>query len=88
MVSKEFATLSTGKYTINLDDKGFSIYTMDASGQKEWVASAADPQIAMNIVEGLIMVEIKRFYHPDTAPVLKPEVEEKKPLPPFLKVGD
>jgi hypothetical protein len=80
-------TLSTGKYTIDLEDKGFSIYTTDASGQREWVASAADPQVAMNIVEGLIMVEIKRFYHPESAPQLKVE-EEKKASPPFLKVGD
>ena len=80
-------TLSTGKYTIEMEKEGFSIYATNDTGQREWVASAADPQIAMNIVEGLLMVEVKRFYHPDSAPLLKAK-EEETPAPPFLKLGD
>ncbi len=78
------STLSTGEYTIKLDENGASIFAVDAnSGAQRWIAATLDPTIATNIVEGLILVEYKRFYHPEAIPVFSPE--EDKPLPPFLK---
>lgn len=78
-------TLSAGNYTIEIAPGGFGIFAEDDFGDRQWVATAPDPEVAMKIVEGLIMVEMKRFYHPDSAPVLKSA--EGKPLPPFLKKG-
>lgn len=76
-------TLSVGNYTIEMASGGFGIFATDELGDKQWVATAPDPEVAMKIVEGLILVEIKRFYHPESAPVLKGT--EGKPLPPFLR---
>lgn len=78
-------TLSAGKYNIELASGGFGIFILDEFDHKNWVATAPDPEIAMKIVEGLILVEMKRFYYPESQPVLKPQ--EEKPLPPFLKKG-
>ena len=78
-------TLSVGNYTIELSPGGFGIFASDDFGDRQWVATAPDPEVAMKIVEGLIMVEMKRFYHPESAPVFK--TTEGKPLPPFLKKG-
>jgi len=85
MTDIEGPTLSAGNYTIELAPGGFGIFVTDSLGDREWVATAPDPEMAMRIVEGLIMVEMKRFYHPDSAPVFKSN--EGKPLPPFLKRG-
>jgi hypothetical protein len=41
----------------------------------------------MKIVEGLILVDMKRFYHPDSTPIMKSAGADKNPLPPFLKKG-
>lgn len=79
-------TLSIENYNIEMVDTGFAIFvTKTDTGEREWVATAGDPQIAMTIVEGLILVEYKRFYHPDTEPVF--QSADEKPLPPFLKKG-
>lgn len=84
--SQEKRTLSTGKYTIEFDDGPSVIYKFDENENKIWVASASDPDTAMRIIEGLILVEHKRFYHPETEPIIS--TEKKSPQPPFLKKGE
>lgn len=76
------STLQTGKYTIEFSSSGTAIFTIDDFGDKKWLATTTDPDTAMVIVEGLILVEHKRFYHPEANPVLRDK--ENKPLPPFL----
>jgi len=85
MTSNEISTLKTGKYSIEFSGSGTAIFAQNEDGEKKWIATTTDPAQAMVIVEGLIMVEHKRFYHPETIPVLKDA--ENKPLPPFLKRG-
>ncbi len=95
MNSEQGPTLSVGNYNITSGTGGFLISLVGDLGQREWLATAADPQIAMRIVEGLVLVEMKRFYHPESTPVMKGSGQsapatgesEKKPLPPFLKRG-
>lgn len=84
-MSSEGPTLTVGNYIIESAAGGFGIFATDELGEKHWVATAPDPEIAMKIVEGLIMVEMKRFYHPEATPIFT--TEEGKPLPPFLKKG-
>lgn len=78
-------TLSTNKYTIEFSDGPSKIFAFDASGQKSWVCSASDPATAMKIIEGLILVEHKRFYYPESTPQVK--IEKGTPVPSFLKKG-
>ena len=84
-MTKENPTLKVGKYSIEMKDGFFGIFAEGEFDNKEWIASAPDPEIAMKIVEGLIMVEMKRFYHPEATPVVTGA--KGKPLPPFLKKG-
>lgn len=77
-------TLKTGNYSIELAGGGVQIYAVTPDDHKTWVASTSDPQIAMDIVEGLILVETKRFYHPETEPVFETKNPDDAPLPPFL----
>ena len=77
------STLSTGKYHIEFDNGPSIIYKFDDNGNKIWVATAPDPNLAMQIIEGLILVEHKRFYHPEATPTVTSD--GSKPLPPFLK---
>jgi hypothetical protein len=84
MMNDKPATLKTGKYVVDIDGGGTHVYAVDP--EKRWIATVSDPQTAMDVVEGLIMVETKRFYHPGTKPVFK--TEEEKAQPPFLKIGD
>ena len=68
--AQEKSTLSTGKYTIEFDNGPSVIYKLDDHGNKVWIASAGDPQLAMQIIEGLILVEHKRFYRPEAGPTV------------------
>lgn len=77
------STLSTGKYTIEISAGPSSIYRVDEDGNKVWIGSATDPQLAMDIIEGLILVEHKRFYHPEAGPVIS--AGNTKISPPFIK---
>ncbi len=81
--AQEKSTLSTGNYTIELSDGPSHIYRFDEQNNKIWMAAAADPNLAMLIIEGLILVEHKRFYHPEAEPTIS--VESKGETPPFLK---
>ena len=83
-MASENSTLSAGKYLVELVGGGATqVYTVDDAGNKIWLCATTDPNKAMEIVEGLILVETKRFYHPES----KPEVSapEGKPVPPFLR---
>jgi hypothetical protein len=75
------STLSTGKYTIELSNGPSAVYKIDNEGNKIWVCSASDPQVAMDLIEGLILVEHKRFYYPDSTP----SIGMSGTTPPFLK---
>jgi hypothetical protein len=78
----EKSTLSVGKYTIELSKAGSEVFAVSLEGQKEWICTSSDPERAMTIVEGLIMVEMKRFYHPES----KPKVNNSSAtIVPFLK---
>jgi hypothetical protein len=83
MSSEETTQLTTGKYTIKQDKGAAVIYTTDEGGEMRWLASTTDPNKAMEIVEGLILVEHKRFYKPEATPVFVSGND--RPLPPFLK---
>ena len=79
-------TLSADKYTIELSNGPSHIFKFDKEKQKIWIASAADPDLAMQIIEGLILVEHKRFYYPESTPNVTTEIKESSPpSPPFLK---
>ncbi len=78
-------TLTAGNFSIESAAGGFAIFTIDEFEDKTWIATAQDPELAMKIVEGLILVDMKRFYHPDSAPTMKSA--DSNPLPPFLKKG-
>ncbi len=85
MNSEQGPTLSVGNYIITSGSGGFLVWLVADLGQQEWLATASDPEIAMKIVEGLILVEMKRFYHPESNPKLTQV--ENKPSPPFLGKG-
>lgn len=80
----EPTTLSTGKYTIELTNGPSNVFVFDEEGNKQWVCSTTDPERAMSIVEGLVLVEMKRFYYPESAPTVNAD-QEDKPVPPFLR---
>jgi hypothetical protein len=88
--STDKSTLSTGKYTVEFSSGATEIYKINELEDKEWVATTSDPQLAMTIVEGLILVEQKRFYHPESQPTFhmaeEPE-QDDKPAPPFIRKG-
>ncbi len=76
--------LSVGNYNIEMSSGGFAIFVTDEEGgERNWICTAADPEIAMSIVEGLVLVETKRFYYPESNPVFKDADGGK--LPSFLK---
>lgn len=76
------SVLSTDKYTIELGKGSSAVYKFDEEGNKIWLCSASDPQCAMDIIEGLILVEHKRFYYPEATPVISTTHSVK---PPFMK---
>ncbi len=67
----EGQTLRTGNYVIELADGPSVVYKVEPeSSTKEWVCTCPDPEAAMTVVEGLILVENKRFYYPNATPQL------------------
>ena len=74
--AREKSTLTTGQYTIEFSDGPSNIYKFDEHKNKIWVASTSDPDTAMQIIEGLILVEHKRFYHPDSEPNVSVETKD------------
>ena len=76
-------TLKTGKYTIKLNSEAPQVYAVDEAGTEVWLATVKDLDVATTIVEGLILVETKRFYYPESGPKFSPE--ETKSIPSFLQ---
>ncbi len=71
VVEPEGQTLRTGNYVIELSNGPSVVYKIDTeSGNKEWICTCPEPEAAMTVVEGLILVENKRFYYPDATPQL------------------
>ncbi len=83
-MSEEKTTLKYSNYTIEITETGFGVFAEETGSQeKEWVCTAADPQVAMSIIEGLVLLEHKRFHYPDSEPTF--QSGNDKPLPPFLR---
>lgn len=85
--NEEVKTLQTGQYTIEFSNGPSQVYRIDGD-HKEWVCSTPDPEVAMQVVEGLILVEHKRFYHPEAQPKVQmagSTATEAPPVPKFLK---
>ena len=81
-------SLKTGQYTIKFSNGPTQIWKTDLSGREEWICTTNDYTMAMEIVEGLILVEHKRFYHPDSKPDIKMEGDtspDKRGTPKFLQ---
>ena len=71
-------TLRTGNYEVVVSDGPSVVYKVNPeSSHKDWVCTCPDPDAAMLVVEGLILVENKRFYYPESKPTVK--FDEKKP---------
>jgi len=65
------STLKTGKYTVEIADAGCGIFKLDDQDEKVFVCGGiSDPELAMMLIEGLILVENKRFYYPDSGPTV------------------
>ena len=68
---EDVQTLRTGNYVIELSTGPSVVYKVEGkSGAKSWVCTCPDPDAAMIVVEGLILVENKRFYYPDSKPIM------------------
>ncbi len=76
-------SLRVDSYSIEQTSGGFGIYHIPTDDTKTWLATASDPEVAMRIVEGLIMVQMKRFYHPGSDPKFKSSAGQT--LPSFLQ---
>jgi hypothetical protein len=77
-------TLTHGKYTIDIRSDGCVVSMFDEADQKIFLCGQiGDPEIAMNIVEGLILVEAKRFYAPEAGPNVT--MADGETVPHFLK---
>ncbi len=87
VMSNDKTTLSTGKYSIEQSDGAAIVYAENERGDKEWLASTTDLVRAMEIVEGLVLVEMKRFYYPESGPDVTTN-EKSKLVPPFLQKKD
>lgn len=87
IANEEKSKLSVGKYTIDLDDGGCEIYELHDEGHKTFICGGINnPQIAMEIIEGLIMVEYKRFYYPESQPTFEQKTPaDQETVVPFLK---
>ena len=82
------SSLKTGQYTIKFANGPTQIWKTDLSGREEWVCTTNEYTTAMTIVEGLILVEHKRFYYPDSKPDVQMEgaaASKKESNPKFLQ---
>jgi hypothetical protein len=72
MTEEETSSVRTGNYVVEFSDGPSVVYKLEPeSGHKDWVCTCPDPDSAMIVVEGLILVENKRFYYPDSGPTVK-----------------
>lgn len=77
-------SLQHGKYTIDITPKGCTVSIIEEDQKVPLCGGISDPELAMTIVEGLILVEAKRFYMPDAGPDVK--MQDGETVPEFLKV--
>lgn len=75
--------LTHGKYTIDIAPNGCVVSVIDEDQKIPLCGGIQDPELAMTIVEGLILVEAKRFYKPDAERVVT--TQTGKPIPHLLK---
>lgn len=80
-------TLRTGNYTVEVSNGPSVVYKIEPhSGSRAWVCTCPDPDSAMLVVEGLILVENKRFYYPESKPTLSfEETKDETEVPSFLQ---
>jgi hypothetical protein len=77
-------TLRTGKYVVDITGNGCSIFKIEENESKIFVCGGiSDPELAMMLIEGLILVDNKRFYYPDSGPSVA--AEPKDSMAQFLK---
>lgn len=80
MVDQGGGTFRAGQYIIEQQSgAGYGtaiIYWLDEEGAKQWVATTTDIDQAMLIVEGLMMVKIKRAHYPQSTPVINYETTD------------
>ncbi|KKL91719.1 hypothetical protein LCGC14_1891860 [marine sediment metagenome] len=77
------STLTHGKYTIDIERDGCAIYVIEEDQKIFLCGGIADPELAMSIVEGLILVEAKKFYHPEATRAVT--MADGETVPHFLK---
>jgi hypothetical protein len=71
-------SVRTGNYVVEFSDGPSIVYQIEPqSGATKWVCTCPDPEAAMIVVEGLILVENKRFYYPDSKPTVTFEEASK-----------
>ena len=77
-MTEDNQTLRTGNYEIQFSNGPSIVYKIEPnSGTRDWVCTCPDYEAGMLVVEGLILVENKRFYYPESKPTMK--FDEKKP---------
>jgi len=77
------STLTHDKYTIDIDRGGCTISILEENQKIFLCGGIADPELAMTIVEGMILVEAKKFYHPEAARDVT--MSDGETVPHFLK---
>ena len=75
--------LTHGKYTIDIESGGCAVYSIDNEQKVFLCGGIADPELAMSIVEGLLLVEAKRFYVPEAKRDVT--MSDGETVPHFLK---
>ena len=76
-------TLTHGNYTADIGRDGCTIYVTKEDQRIFLCGGIADPELAMSIMEGLILVEAKRFYHPEAKRAVT--MSDGETVPHFLK---
>ncbi len=76
-------TLTHGNYTADIGPGGCAIYVTKADQKIFLCGGIADPELAMAIMEGLILVEAKKFYHPEAKRAVI--MSDGETVPHFLK---
>ena len=76
-------SLQHGKYTIDIAPTGCVVSVIEEDQKIPLCGGIQDPELAMTIVEGLILVEAKRFYKPAAERVVT--MQDGKTVPHFLK---
>jgi len=79
----ETGNLTHGKYTIDIDPGGCVVSSLEGDQKVFICGGIADPELAMTIVEGLLLVEAKKFYHPEAARSIT--MQDGETVPHFLK---